>query len=561
MPNITSCFWTYPTTSTVPAGQVLGFEVVVPPPSTGTIPFPVTGSSVSWSLQDTATPPNTLVPGVDYHIIEGDLNSLQLSVVFKPPASDKQIKIVPTLSLFSAASPQGEISSFTPQPFTLKPVTSDAISLAESQIANAISLTAENSIIEPGVAAVLSIAPKNVLDIPQVVTSILHETPEVNIRGAIPLDSIIQAFLSPVTTAVGQFIPSSRSIVSEGAQQVKKLLGGLFTVPVAIDVLGDKVTKTLAPLGAPQIPLMSASPDNQVLSGVVPIGSWPATFNTTGVTWLVTENGASTVYNDLSPGVNLLKSFLLRPRIVPMSTDTGAMDPTPITVTATLHISIDTDPATTIDIQLPSITLQRLPLPLPQIAAVFKHSVNDVNNAGDQRVYLTCNNQTAPFISSTDDFINLVTSISSVLNKIIAVATTLSANWGDFINLAQAFSVLADSIGRIPLNSSNPGYIHFQPCLYTSSGPCINLSGTFWNNAISAVIAIGQNSTQAGFVLSDSDGSGYIQFGQSSSYSSILANLDAEFKDVLQIPPGSATSNQTSTNFNDKLEVLGYGRT
>lgn len=413
MPYISNCFWTYPTTSTVPVGQVLGFEVVVPPPSTvvGSV-FPLSGTSISWSLQDTDATP--LVLGVDYHIIEGGLTSRQLSVVFKPPASDKRIEIVPQLSLFYAGAAP-ETSSFTPQTFTLQAVTPDAISLVQSQIASAISLTTENSIIEPGVAAVLSIAPKNVLDIPQVVTSILHETPEVSIRGTIPLDNIIQAFLSPITSAIGQFIPSNRSIVSEAAAQVRSLLGGLFTVPIAVDVLGHKVTKTLTPLGAPQIPLLAASPDGQALSGVVPIGSWPAGFSTTGVTWEVTdENKNSIVYNDLSPGVNLVKSFLLRPAIVPMSTETGAMAPTPITVKATLQIDVGIpevtiegpQPVSRITIELPELTLQRLPLPLPQIAAVFRHALDDVDNAADQRVYLTCDQQTAPFISSVDDCLN-----------------------------------------------------------------------------------------------------------------------------------------------------------
>jgi hypothetical protein len=558
-PYISNCFWTYPTTSTIAAGQVLGFEVVVPPPSTvaGTVAFPVSGSSVSWSLQDTASPPNSLVPGVDYHIVEGDLSSPRLAVVFKPPTSDKQIQIVPILSLFYAGITKPETSTFTAQTFTLKPVTSDAIAQAQAALANALSLTTENSIIEPGDLAILNIAPKNVLDIPQVVTSVLHETPEVKIRGAIPLDNIIQAFLSPVTSTFGQFVPGSKSVVNKAAQEVRSLLGGLFTIPVTIDVLGDKVTKTLAPLGSPQIPLLSASPDGQSLNGVIPIGSWPAGFSMTSVTWEVKENGAATVYNDLSPGVNLVKSFLLRPNIVAMSTTSEFLAPTPITVTATLHIKIDIY-STAIDIQLPSITLQRLPLPLPQLAAVFRHALDDIDNAADQRVYLTCDSQTAPFLSSVNDCTNLIASMTSVLNKIIAVATTLGTDWTDFLNLATAFSVLADRVGRISLSSANPGYIYFQPCLCEQPGACINLSKTSWNNAVSAVIAIGNPSTN-GFVLSDADGDGYIAFGASSSYSSILPSLDGTFSDIQQIPPFSALTNQPTKNLNDKLEVLGYG--
>lgn len=32
------------------------------------------------------------------------------------------------------------------------------------------------------------------------------------------------------------------------------------------------------------------------------------------------------------------------------------------------------------------------------------------------------------------------------------------------------------------------------------------------------------------------------------------------FGKITQIPPGSATTNQLETNFNDYLEVLGYGK-
>lgn len=554
MPLIPSCFWTYPTTAGVPAGQVLEFSVVVPPPATGAVTIPLTGSVISWILKDANG--QALVPGTDYLILEGDLLAQRLAVVFKPPAQNtasKTIKVVPQLTLFSAPSVV-ETSSWAPQTYTLQPISAADISQVRTQLNKSLALTADRTIVEPGEPARLHVVTTDPLDLAQVVTSVLHETPHVRIRGAIPLDSIVRAFLSPVTNALGHFAPASKSTLTEAGLEVQKLLGGLFSIPLAIDVLGDKLTKTLLPTGTPQIPLLSLSPDGQSLTGSVPIGRWPAGISLAAVTWALTEGNDTTVYDDVSPGVNLLKSFLLRPKLVAMSTAPGALAPTPVTVSVTLSLALDVNPNQTIDVTPPSVTLQRVPLAVPQIAAVFKHAFDDVDSAADQRVVLTTDAATAPFLASAGDCIDLVTQLSSVLNQIVAVAASLgTAAWADVLQLAGAFGALA---GRLQAIGSTPGAISFQPCLCSQSGPCVTLAGS-WNNAISAIVAIGTPSSQ-GFVLSDSDGTGWIAFG--SSYSSIIPNLNRPFSAVQQIPPNSATTNLPSINFNDVLEVLGYGQ-
>jgi hypothetical protein len=65
--------------------------------------------------------------------------------------------------------------------------------------------------------------------------------------------------------------------------EVRKLLGGLFSIPVATDVQGDRVIKTLVPAGAPDIPLFFFSSDGQAFSSAIPVGSWPVTFNLVSV--------------------------------------------------------------------------------------------------------------------------------------------------------------------------------------------------------------------------------------------------------------------------------------
>ncbi len=556
------CFWTYPTSGVIPAGRPLDFSVVIPPPAPpapGLPGFPLAGASVAWSITDDASPRKELTPGVHYHITQGGLGSELLSVVFKPVA-DTKVWVSPTLSLFYAGSGGPVTGELPAQPYTLGGIGDDAYNVVKSQLAKSLALVTENAIIEPGEPATLRIVPADLFDIPQVVTSLLHETPKVRVRGAIPLDSLVEAFLQPVKGAFGQFVPGSKPSLDEAELEVRKLLGGLFSIPLALDIQGERLSKTLAPAGAPEIPLFSFSPDGRTLGGVIPVGSWPATFNLVGVDWDVQEEDATVsppawkavTPDDLSPGVNLLKSFLLRPDIVPLSVDAGAAAPTPVQITATLKIEID-GYDTAADIELPSVTLQRLPLPLPQIAAVFNHDFYNLN-ASDRSVFLTTDKHTAAFIASQGDCLNYIGRLTGVLNKIAAVGTSLGQNWKDFLDLATGLGYLSEQLGRISAEN-----VFFQPCLQdmTPHWKSVNLADTIFNNKISAVISIGVKSTN-GFVLSDSDGSGYIALGRSSYYS-VLPNLAGNMAAAEQIPWGCAIWNQTGDSLNDKLEYLGYG--
>ncbi len=555
-PYIASCFWTFPNILNVEAGQPLEFSVVVPPPltlPTGTVVFPVAGSAVVWVLTDAKDQP--LIPGNDYLVLGGDLVSDRLSVVFKPPASATTIKIQPILTLFYAGAPR-EVSSFNAQTYTLNPVTNRVIARAKSTIEKSLSLVADNIIIEPGSLATLRVVTENLVDVPQVATSVIRETPHVQIRGSIPLDNIIQAFLAPVSNALGQFVPGSKSTMTAAGLQVQKLLGGLFSIPIAIDVLGDKITKTLTPTGAPQLSQLSTSPDGQSIVGTIPIGSWPARLTSTDATWTVrAENPPG--YNDLSPGVNLVKSFLLRPHMVPMSKTPNFIKPTTVTVTVTLHLSLDLNSLQPFDIQLPTVALQRMPFPVPQIAAVFKHAFDDVGNAPDQRAVLTTDPATAPFLSSVDDCLDVITRTTSVLNKIIAVAATgLDPNvWGEVLDLSTGLGIMAQQLRAIP---ARPGSLLFRPIFTTGNAGRVILTGD-WNNTISAVAVVGAYSPFQ-FVLSDSDGDGWIQFQNAGRFYSVLRNLDGRFDSLDQQPPRCASSSNGALDFNDKLEALGYGR-
>jgi hypothetical protein len=454
--------------------------------------------------------------------------------------------------------------TWAPQQYTLAPTSTGDLERAGEQIANALSLSTDNSMVAPGVAAVLRIAPRGMpLDVPQVVTSIAEDIPEINVRAAVRLDSIVQALLSPVTGAVGRFVPGSEPAVDEAAMQVRDLLGSLFSVPVAVDVLGDRVLKTLAPVGSPQLPLISTSPDGQSLIGTVPIGSWPARFSLRDpyVTWTFENRGddkETVQYDDLSKGANVLKSFLLQPSVVPLSV--GAFTPSTIEVTAVVHLTVDTDPDAKVDVTLPSVLLQRLPIPLPTIGAVFLNSFSDEGDGTDQKIFLTCDPAAAPFVPTLTECVALVSNLSTVLDRTVSVGRTVGARWEGFVDLAAALVQLVDKIQTLEA-TGDAERVTFRPC-WESGSREIDLQDEDWDQ-VSAVIVIGPKAPGPWFIMSEVSVDGWsVEFGPGDGYrySSVMPTLSGTWRELEQIPPDSATTDAPSTwdDPNDDLKVLGF---
>ena len=559
-PNLAQCFWTYPEANTaVPSGQLLSFQVIVPLPNVPA--FPLTGSVVNWRLTDNSTG-QPLIAGLDYQLLAGDLQSNLLSLVFKPVAG-RTISVAPTLSLFyggaagiiNVVSNPTQYPQFAAQTYSLAGLTTNEQSSAISIIVSAISLSAKKSTIEPGEPALLKVLPRSMADVPQVVTSILHETPSVEVRGAIPLDSLVEAIVGPITGALGNALPGSKASLEDAGDEVIRLLGEPLAIPIALDVLGKRISTTLVPVGVPEVPVFTSSPDEtNSFRGLVPIGKWQSPFAVSGAAWILQEAGQSTVYQDLSPGLDFIKSFLLKPKIVPLSASAGLVAvPTPITVTATLHLQLDATvfPAP-VDVALPPLTLLRLPLCLPRVAVAFRNALDVPDLGGNQEAFIATDVTSLPLMPSLDDFLRLLTRLTTALNNVMAVATSLGAQWQDIFGLASTLSVLSDKLGRI-----KPGSVFFFP-IWTPEG-----SVTVQEDVISAVIYVGipgaPSNTNTFFRLSDSNGPNYIDFGtQSMSYYSILPNLKGKFSTIQQIPPNSAIASDPGYNFNDKMEVLGF---
>jgi hypothetical protein len=567
-PNLAQCFWTYPeSTASVPPGQPLSFQVIVPLPSVPA--FPLTGLVVNWSLTDDSTG-QLLVAGDDYQLLSGDLQSNLLSLVFKPVAG-RTISVAPTLSLFyagatgiiNAVSNPTQYPQFAPQTYSLAGLTTNEQKSVVDMIINAISLSAKKSIIEPGEAALLKVLPRSMADVPQVVTSVLHEAPSVEIRGAIPLDSLVEAIMGPITGALGSALPGSKASLEEAGDEVRRLLGEPLAIPLAIDVMGKRISTTLAPVGVPEVPVFTSSPqETNSFRGMVPIGKWQSPFIISSATWAVQEAGQCTVNQDLSPGLDFIKSFLLKPKIVPLSASAGLLGaPTPITVTVTIHIELDpTVFSVPGDVQLPSVTLFHLPLCLPRVAAAFADPFDEVHSSTNQEAFIATDVTTLPLIPSLDDFLRLLTRLTTALNNVMAVATALGAEWQDIFGIASTLSVLSDKLGRI-----KPGRIYFFP-IWTDGG-----SVTVQGDVISAVIYVGISEyigppghvgiplTATYFRLSDSNGRQYIDFGKPlmSSYS-ILPNLKGKFSMIQQIPPNSAAASNPGYHYDNRMEVLGF---
>lgn len=561
-PLLPSCLWTWPDLSAVAAGQPLDFAVQVPPTGTPSLlgPFPPVSSVVQWLLMDTSPTPQPLQQGIDYQILAGGLAAPSLSVAFQPQKIDRTVTIMPVLKLFGAGLSTPQISNFAKQTITLKAIQPAETQRLTSLLQKSLAVVTDKVVIEPGELVTLKLIPRDVLDVPKVVTSILEELPQVEIRGAIPLDNIIKAFLSPVTGVFGQLVPQSKSAANEAALNVSSLLGKLFSIPLAIDINGSRVSKTLAPINPPMVPSLSVLDGAQDLSGSVPIGSWTQSVKLSNVTWSVSDGSPTPpTYSDVSPGLILQKSLLLRPAIVPLTLESSqALLPTPLTVTAI--VTLNCPPLDDVVITL-SIPLQRLPLPLPHIAAVFRHCFDDTTNAGDQRVVLTTSFKSAPFLSSRADCLDMINRLTGILNKIVTLAKNLQVDWNDFLQLSKTLSVLADVLSRIALDQREDKLL-FIPCLPKPDGStAVDLTNVpNWNNVISAVIAIGPLASASAqrFVVSDADGNASITFG--TALGSIIPCLDEDsFDQCQQIPPGSAIGNPPSgQKMNDILEKLDF---
>ena len=579
------CSFAHTDPAQIIAGQVYSFAVGVPAEIgttglPGTVLGAATAATVVWRIADSSSKP--LTPGDDYQIVSGGLNQMNLSFVVNPSRT-QSFTVQPILTIAGGGGQTGSVGQPGWGPVSYTPVaanTADLQAKAAALLQTALQLTTSANLIQPGAAVTFKVVENAMTSTPQVVTNLVHELPEVKIRGAIPLGEILKAIVGPIAGAISSALPSSTDSVTGEVGDVANLLAEALAIPIAIDVGGRKVTRTLAPLTTDLVTTVTSAPDDtHNLSGTVPIDGFLASFNLSQANWTVVNPDGTAVENiNVSPGLDLVRTLLLLPDIVALEVLDDQVIPAPAAVTVELQIELpqlNLTGANGVQITLGPLTILRLPLILPQMAAVFRNTLDDWNGDGGQRALLTTDSKGAKLIPSLDAMIRLLSALSAVLDTFTKEAVEAGAGtvstWGDILGLGEGVRLLVALLGRIPQSK-----IYFKPTRTDSDGvdradlDSKTIGTDDWDDRISAVIHIGQYAQYnrdkqpqgKWFRLADTNGPKWIDFNnpnQVFSYISIVSNLNVNY-DTLKhsYPPHTADTNHPGSNLNDILERLEF---
>jgi hypothetical protein len=598
MALLDQCSWAYSDPTHVVEGQTFYFAAAVPPMVqtgglTGTLLDTATAATIVWRVTDAALNPNPLVAGDDYQIVSGGLDQMSLALVVNPSLRLRtppinQFKVQPILTVagggaqvISNVPPPLPNSPWLPVTYTLAPPT-DLGGKALKLLTAALQLTSSADLVEPGDSVTLKVVPNAITSAPQVVTNLVHELPEVKIRGAIPLGALAEAIIGPLAGAVSAALPSSTDSVTGAVGDVANLLAEALAIPIAIDVGGRKVTRTLAPLTTDLITTVTSAPeDAQNLTGAVPIDNFLADFKLSApASWRVTETNSDrqvvcSQKSDLSPSLNLIKTLLLLPDVIALESLPNQVIPTPVDVTVLLQFELGQlglTGANAVKVKLGPVTLLRLPLVLPQIAAVFGNALGDWTSGGGQKALLTTDSVGAKLMPSLDAIIRLLSTLSSVLDT-FAKATTLgvaadpNGDWENLLGLGQGVRLLVALLGRIPQRK-----IYFQQTYPGDEGgdrvilDNDTLGNDDWDDKITAAIHIGVPYRDSGkwFRLSDANGEDWLDFNNPNapfSFVSIVGNLNVNYDQSKRcFPPNTAQPRDSARghNMDNKLERLEF---
>jgi hypothetical protein len=537
----------------LPAGTPVSLNLVSPQVLGSVTTAVPLGTVVNWALLDDTTGA-ALAEGADYQVLDGALDAQAFQVVFKPLATGRTVRIVPTVTLL-AAGLDAQTSPLAPLTYPLRPLSSPQ-TLVTDLITRTLCLTAANSLINPGEPAVLQVLPHASAQVPQLATSILHDVPSITIRGAIPLEPLVEALLGPAA-GLGKLVTGGKVNLEGALSEVHQLLSEPLSIPIALNINGQRLATTLAPIGKPALPTFTSVPaESGTYRGFLPVGQWQSPFEIAQVDWQLTEaTGAAAVSADLSPGQDFVKSFVLQPQVTDMSSTLSALV-NPVTVTVTLTVTLDETVfgKGPVSLVLPPLVLQRMPLPVPPMAALFTNALNSLGNPDPQRVCIAVPARMIPLLSSYDDFVKVVTRLGSVVNNLLAAVGAVGGSWDLVTQLAKALSAVLNEAGRAD-------EVLFVP-IWQDTGQ-ITLTDEY-NDAISAVIAVAPNDWY--FRLSDAeDSASQIDFGVQTAGTptcvSIVPNLDDAFRNVIQDPADTAVATYPDLNLNDALEVIQFLQT
>ena len=213
------CSFAHTDPAQVIAGQVYSFSIGVPA-TIGTTGLPgtvlgaATAATVVWRVADSSS--NPLTPGNDYQIVSGGLNQTTLAFVVNPSRT-QGFTVQPVLTVAGGGGQVGSLGqsgwgavSYTPVAANAADLQAKAVPLLQA----ALQLTTSANLIQPGAAVTLKVVETAMTSTPQIVTNLVHELPDVKIRGAIPLGEILKAIIGPIAGAISSALPSSTDSVS-----------------------------------------------------------------------------------------------------------------------------------------------------------------------------------------------------------------------------------------------------------------------------------------------------------------------------------------------------------
>lgn len=572
------------------------------PPQLNTPGTPLFSASATWGIYSDPDRTKPMVEGKDYMVLsDGGLTGDLVTLVFKPPPAPRPapapspllptppdppppepvyayLRAVAVIKAYAApVAPltQGTLTAATAPydaQFEILELEHAALGALVQEIVDLLYVEVPQLIVNPGDVVTARVARRKSPNQPQVLTSLLHDAPSVEIRGSIPLDNILNFILEPFTK-IGSVVPSGNpmSKTDDVTANIRKLLPSALTVPLRLDIRGQRLTSGFAPLGD-NLPIsFSRTPDESGgFQGFAPIGKWPLAFAipdrngpVAGVEWDVTytgPGGENLPCVQPATSFGMLRNLLFFPRIQALGTP--AISPGSATIKIKPWIQVGDSTLTSA--RHPEIALEVSPLNLPEVLACFEHGFNDDGFPGVTKVFVS--RETGQLAGSLDELLQLLGNLSAVLGDLIALLST--AAWGDppeppipgygnVVYLNQAVKMMSSALTKAAAKGSIPYQIAEE-------------NVTFLRQNVSSFIAIAPRPLRIQAVRVSETGRELVGHlivapapGSSTGtrfYSSIVSSLNhANFQDAHPVPAGSTVATPaTGYNYNDRLVLVQF---
>jgi hypothetical protein len=530
--------------TTVPAGTSIA----------GVTPGIPIGLQVRWDFYSTynATDPtqNVRVPRGDLRFIEGDGRSPVVKVAFKPvsatSASTHTVTAVANVAVTSGLAPEYDSTKVIPLTLAV-PAAADAAATIADVVLQTLQATADTYEVQPGQLVTLRLAGKPPADPAGVIRELQTGDLTVQVRGAIPLGPVVDALTQPLQAlaAAGSSLLSAGAVAAgapdpapgfaAAGNEVGGLLQRALSVPVALDLTTGQTLRTLVPAdgNAPQPGLDSAFSQAPTPQGSLPIGAWPMAFTVTGVSWTVV--GSGTVLSvPLAPGAPVAIGALVS--LPPVRTLGGVGSGTPVIMTVTPTVTVNTIYAGDVTVSLPPIPLALLPLLLPETAVVCGLPLANYTRVeppapANTKLVLVCQTSAlAGLMPTPDAAVRIFSNAQRAIQCVVALADELVSSWRtDPVtqDLAAKFDVLNRCLAAVVramgmcvvdlMEASMPSFtVPLQPSpapIYASGGNGV-AGDAGLENQVRSLFSFGPDDPNSGIVFCEDDvdpGGNYLQ--------------------------------------------------